>query len=382
MKKFITSEYVGVGHPDKVADQISDSILDLHLEKDQNSRVAAETLVSGRHVFLTGEISSETSFSDIEIKRRIHETIGEAGYGKNLPCHFRQGNILFNILLKPQSININSGVNRTDGDIGAGDQGIMFGYATKETKKYHSLPYALASTLLNSLNEKILLGQAPNIFTDNKSQVCCSYENGLIRVEKVLLSTFHHPDFPLEDVRSWIWKEIIEPILGDLSSLENGHKFGKSTPEIFINSAGPFFIGGPEADAGLTGRKIIVDTYGGAAPHGGGAFSGKDPSKVDRSAAYMARHIAKNLVANEYCERALVQLSYAIGHTQPFSIWIEGDGDTKELVSLVRKSFDLSPKGIIDYLKLTDPSIIKYSKLASGGHFLDENLPWEKIVKL
>jgi S-adenosylmethionine synthetase len=368
---------VGIGHPDKVADQISDSILDMFLKVDPKSRVACETLVSGNKVIIAGEVSSRAVFTDSDIKNTIRETVEKAGYNSNIPCEFRSDNLDIKIYIKSQSPNINHGVNREDGDIGAGDQGIMFGYATDEAVGYLPLPYVVASDLLIDLNYKIQNGMIPGIFTDNKSQVCCLYDNGNIWIEKIILSSFHDELLSVERVRNLLKREIIDPILEGYSN------HIKKNPEILINSAGPFFVGGPEADAGLTGRKIIVDTYGGFAPHGGGAFSGKDPSKVDRSAAYMARHMANSLVANGYVKKALIQLSYAIGHVKPFSISVDADSEHSEefLVDLINKNFDLSPKGIIDYLKLTDQSVVEYRSIAAGGHFLPSNAPWEKIKK-
>lgn len=382
MHRYLSSEYVGIGHPDKVADQISDSILDMYLMKDPNSRVAAETLVSGNKVIVAGEITSLASFSEEEIRRTIRNTVRQAGYTFDTPCQFREDNLDIQLYLKPQSPNIHEGVDKKDGDIGAGDQGIMFGYAKNECgNMYLPLPYVLAVDLLITLNQKILNGELPGIFTDNKSQVCCLYDSvGGITIEKVILSSFHDELLSVERVRDLLKREIVDPVLDRWKQYSS-----VSGPELFINSAGPFSIGGPEADAGLTGRKIIVDTYGGFAPHGGGAFSGKDPSKVDRSAAYMARHIAKSIVANGYTDEALVQLSYAIGHVKPFSISIKtpnlSDREEMDLIKKIEETFDLSPKGIINYLKLNDSRTVKYQNIASGGHFLSPSAPWEQIKK-
>lgn len=378
MKRYLTSEYVGIGHPDKVADQISDTILDMYLEQDPNAHVAAETLVSGNKIIVAGEITSTAWFLEEQIKARIVDTVINAGYNVNVPCQFREGNLDISLFIKPQSPNINDGVNKSNGDIGAGDQGIMFGYAVSEMGEgiYLPLPYVIASDILTLLNTKIKTGMLPGIYTDNKSQVCCHYENGHIWIEKIILSSFHNKDIEIEEVRSILRKEVINEVLYGYSQYVPKDK----EIEIFINSAGPFWIGGPESDAGLTGRKIIVDTYGGFAPHGGGAFSGKDPSKVDRSAAYMARHIAKNLVGNGYASEALVQLSYGIGQLHPFSIAVKSDSVVPEedLVKLIESTFDLSPKGIINYLRLTDSTVVKYRKVAAGGHFLSPFVPWEK----
>lgn len=375
MKRYISSEYVGCGHPDKIADQISDSILDLYLQKDKNARVAAETLVSGNKVILAGEITSTATFGVKDIENEIIKTVEDIGYGPNIPCEFRSNNLDIHIHLKPQSPNIHNGVDKEDGNIGAGDQGIMFGYATTETQSYLPVPYVIAAELLTYLNSLILSKKLEGIYTDNKSQVCCSYDGTNTYIEKIILSSFHHKDLSVEDVRMILDKEVIDVILDKYSRFV---RKGKDI-ELLINSAGPFYYGGPEADAGLTGRKIIVDTYGGFAPHGGGAFSGKDPSKVDRSAAYMARHIAKNLVASRYAHEALIQLSYAIGSIQPFSIHVKSNSylEQETLIKMIQNRFDLSPKGIIEYLKLNDSNVIQYKKVAAKGHFLDDTYTWE-----
>jgi len=376
MHNFRTSEYVGLGHPDKVADQISDTILDLYLEKDPNSRVAVETLVSGNNVFLAGEISSKETIHNKDIRKAIRNTLHDIGYKSNLPGNFHHDDVDIQVYLKPQSTNIHSGVDKEDGQVGAGDQGIMFGYATEETPELLPLPYVIAADLLNVLNAQILEGTLPNFYTDNKSQVCIDYYNGQKYIHEIILSSWHDPSLEIEEVRDILRNKVVNPIYEKYEAYIPGDVL----PIAHINSAGPFFIGGPTADAGVTGRKIIVDTYGGFAPHGGGAFSGKDPSKVDRSATYMARHVAKSLVANGYATEALVQLSYAIGHTQPFSIHLESDsGRDEELIAKIRQNFDLSPKGIINYLKLNDPNTIKYKNIASGGHFLNQTAPWEQI---
>jgi S-adenosylmethionine synthetase len=350
----------------------------LYLSSDPNARVAAETLVSGNKIIVAGEITSKSSFSEDTIRDEITKTVVRAGYHKNVPCHFREGNLDISLFIKPQSPNISQGVNKEDGDIGAGDQGIMFGYATSEMGEgfYLPTPYVMAADILTNLNHKITTGKLQGIYTDNKSQVCCFYQNGNIWIDKIILSSFHDKSISVEDVRTLLRKEVIDEIL---------YMYGANVPkdkeiDVFINSAGPFWVGGPESDAGLTGRKIIVDTYGGFAPHGGGAFSGKDPSKVDRSAAYMARHVAKSLVVNGYAEEALVQLSYAIGQIHPFSISVKSDSVLPEdvLVKMIEENFDLSPKGIIEYLQLTNSDVVKYKNVASGGHFLSSNVPWEK----
>jgi len=378
MNRYLTSEYVGIGHPDKVADQISDSILDMYLEQDKNARVAVETLVSGNKAIVVGEVTSSAHFSNEDLKRTVKKVAVNAGYNSNVPCQFREDNLDIQLHLREQSPNIHQGVDKENGQIGAGDQGIMFGFATNETDLYLPLPYVVAADLLTTLNYQIMNGFLSDIYTDNKSQVCCWYQNGNIWIDRIILSSFHNEKLSVNEVREVLQKEVIDLILGKYD--EN---VSKKEIDVFINSAGPFFIGGPEGDSGLTGRKIIVDTYGGFAPHGGGAFSGKDPSKVDRSAAYMARHISKSLVANGYASKALIQLSYAIGHVKPFSIAIDSDSSLPEevLVKMVQENFDLSPKGIIDYLKLTDQTAVKYRYIAGGGHFLPSSAPWEEIKK-
>jgi len=383
MERYRTSEYVGIGHPDKVADQISDTILDLYLAEDPNARVAVETMVSGNKVILAGEISSLVSFSKWEIKRNIRQTLENIGYGLGIPGEFNSANVEIDIYLKEQSKNIHSGVDKEDGDVGAGDQGIMFGYAVNETENYLPLPYVISADLLNKLNELILSKELEGFYTDNKSQTCVKYlsHKGISIadkfLEKIILSCWHKESMDLGEVREILQVNVVDPILDKYKN------YIVNPPEIHINSAGSFYIGGPVADAGLTGRKIIVDTYGGFAPHGGGAFSGKDPSKVDRSAAYMARHIAKSLVVNGYAYEALVQLSYAIGQVQPFSVDVKSDSEytEEELIKLIRNNFDLSPKKIIDYLKLNDPNSVKYKIVASGGHFMDPAVTWEQIKK-
>lgn len=385
MNRYRTSEYVGIGHPDKVADQISDTVLDMFLADDPNARVAAETLVSGNKVIIAGEVASPAPFGGEDIERNVRQTLEDIGYGPHVPGGFNSEEAQIEILLKPQSANIHSGVDKEDGDVGAGDQGIMFGYAVNETEYYLPLPYVISAELLNILNQQILIWGLEGFYTDNKSQTCVRYKTheGISVadkfIEKIILSCWHKESMDIGDVRIILEENVIKPVLNKYQN----YLYEEDEVELHINSAGPFFIGGPVADAGLTGRKIIVDTYGGFAPHGGGAFSGKDPSKVDRSAAYMARHIAKSLVINGYAYEALVQLSYAIGETQPFSIDIKSDSQLPEeqLVKMVRDNFDLSPKGIINYLELNDSNVVKYKTVASGGHFLDPTLPWEQIRK-
>ena len=365
---FFTSESVTEGHPDKLADLISDSILDEAIKKDKNARVAVETFVSGNVVTIAGQI---TLNEKLPINKIVRETIREIGFdNENIDIDYRTCKIYTNIV--KQSPDIALGV-----DIGgAGDQGIMFGYASNETENY--MPYAiymahkLSRKLTDVRKQKII----PYLRPDGKTQVTVEYENDKPkRIETILISTQHEENIEQEELK----KDIIEKVIK--TTIPNN--MIDTNTKIYINPTGRFVIGGPLGDTGLTGRKIIVDTYGGYARHGGGAFSGKDASKVDRSAAYMLRHIAKNIVANGYAEKCEIQLSYAIGMENPLSICVNTFGTGKkteeELVKLIEENFDLTPKGIIKYLELDKPI---FSKTTNYGHFGKEDLPWEKIIKL
>ena len=367
-KYYFTSESVTEGHPDKLADLISDTILDECLKQDKNSRVAVETFVSGNVVTIAGQITSEAK---INIENLVRETIKEIGYdNENTDMDYRTCKIDVNIAR--QSPDIAMGV-----DIGgAGDQGIMFGYASNETQNY--MPYAinmahkLSERLTQVRKQKII----PYLRPDGKTQVTVEYENGKPkRIETILISTQHNENVEQEELKIDIINKVINEVVPK-------DMLDKNT-KIYINPTGRFVIGGPLGDTGLTGRKIIVDTYGGYARHGGGAFSGKDASKVDRSAAYMLRHIAKNIVANDYAEKCEIQVSYAIGMEEPLSIYINtfetGKKTDEELVELVKNKFNLRPKAIIDYLGLQEPI---YTRTTNYGHFGKNELPWEKIVKL
>lgn len=369
MKKYyFTSESVTEGHPDKLADLISDSILDECLKQDKNSRVAVETFVSGNTVTIAGQITTKSEF---DIDNLVRNTIKQIGYdNEETDMDYRTCKIDINVT--KQSSDIAMGVDNG----GAGDQGIMFGYASNETENY--MPYAInmAHKLSKRLAEVRKNGIIPYLRPDGKVQVTVEYEDDKPkRIETILISTQHNSDISQEQLK----KDIIENVINAVVP-EN---MMDTNTKIYVNPTGRFVIGGPLGDTGLTGRKIIVDTYGGYARHGGGAFSGKDASKVDRSATYMLRHIAKNIVANGYAEKCEIQVSYAIGMKEPLSIYINTFGTGKkteeELVEIIKKNFDLTPNGIIEYLHLKEPI---YTQTTNYGHFGKDNLPWEKIIKL
>ena len=369
MKKYyFTSESVTEGHPDKLADLISDSILDECLKQDKNSRVAVETFVSGNTVTIAGQVTTKAEF---DIDNLVRNTIKQIGYdNEETDMDYRTCKIDINIT--KQSSDIAMGVDNG----GAGDQGIMFGYASNETENY--MPYAInmAHKLSKRLAEVRKNGTIPYLRPDGKVQVTVEYEDDKPkRIETILISTQHNSDISQEQLK----KDIIESVINVVVP-EN---MMDANTKIYVNPTGRFVIGGPLGDTGLTGRKIIVDTYGGYARHGGGAFSGKDASKVDRSATYMLRHIAKNIVANGYAEKCEIQVSYAIGMKEPLSIYINTFGTGKkteeELVEIIKKNFDLTPNGIIEYLHLKEPI---YTQTTNYGHFGKDNLPWEKIINL
>ena len=369
MKKYyFTSESVTEGHPDKLADLISDSILDECLKQDKNSRVAVETFVSGNTVTIAGQVTTKAEF---DIDNLVRNTIKQIGYdNEETDMDYRTCKIDINIT--KQSSDIAMGVDNG----GAGDQGIMFGYASNETENY--MPYAInmAHKLSKRLAEVRKNGTIPYLRPDGKVQVTVEYEDDKPkRIETILISTQHNSDISQEQLK----KDIIESVINAVVP-EN---MMDANTKIYVNPTGRFVIGGPLGDTGLTGRKIIVDTYGGYARHGGGAFSGKDASKVDRSATYMLRHIAKNIVANGYAEKCEIQVSYAIGMKEPLSIYINTFGTGKkteeELVEIIKKNFDLTPNGIIEYLHLKEPI---YTQTTNYGHFGKANLPWEKIISL
>ncbi len=371
-----TSESVSEGHPDKLADQVSDSILDAILEQDPTARVAAETLANTGLIVLAGEITTTANVDYIKVAR---ETIKRIGYDNtDYGIDYKGCAVL--VAYDKQSPDIAQGVDKAEDDPldqGAGDQGLMFGYACDETPQLLPLPIWLSHRIMERQSQLRKDGRLPWLRPDAKSQVTIKYENGKpSAIDTVVVSTQHAPEMELKDIREAVIEEIIKPTLPK--------ELIKGDIKFLVNPTGRFVIGGPQGDCGLTGRKIIVDTYGGAAPHGGGAFSGKDPSKVDRSAAYAGRYVAKNIVAAGLASRCLVQISYAIGVAQPTSIMVETYGTGKVsnelLTALVREHFDLRPKGIVKMLDLLRPI---YTKTAAYGHFgRDEpEFSWEAIDK-
>lgn len=376
MKRFFTSESVTEGHPDKIADQISDAILDDILKNDPNGRVACETICTTGMVMVFGEI---TTNHYVDVQKIVRDTVTEIGYVRG-KYGFDADNLAVLTAIDPQSPDIAMGVDESsDHEQGAGDQGIMFGYACKETEEYMPLAITLAHKLCHKLTEVRKNGTLSYLRPDGKSQVTVEYDdNGnILRIDTVLISTQHSPEVELsklaEDIKKYVVDEVIPSNLVD-----------KDTKFLF-NPTGRFVIGGPAGDSGLTGRKIIVDTYGGAACHGGGAFSGKDPSKVDRSASYMARYIAKNVVAAGLCDKCQIQLSYAIGVAEPTSVLVDTFGTAKVDEELIQNKileiFNLTPKGIIRTLDLKRPI---YKQTAAYGHFgrTDIDLPWEHLDKV
>ncbi|MCC4801071.1 methionine adenosyltransferase [Enterovibrio norvegicus] len=372
-KHLFTSESVSEGHPDKIADQISDAVLDAILEQDPKARVACETYVKTGMVMVGGEI---TTSAWVDIEELTRQTVREIGYVHSDMGFDADSCAVLNTIGK-QSPDINQGVDRADPkEQGAGDQGIMFGYACNETDVLMPAPITYSHLLVKKQAEVRKSGKLDFLRPDAKSQVTFQYDQGkIVGIDAVVLSTQHCDSVTTEHLREAIMEEIIKPVL-PTEWLNKETKF-------FINPTGRFVIGGPMGDCGLTGRKIIVDTYGGAARHGGGAFSGKDPSKVDRSAAYAARYVAKNIVAAGLADRCEIQLSYAIGVADPTSIMVETFGTEKVsqeiIIEAVRQHFDLRPYGLQEMLDLLQPI---YKKTAAYGHFGREEFPWEKTDKV
>jgi S-adenosylmethionine synthetase len=370
-----TSESVSEGHPDKMADQVSDAVLDAIFKQDPYGRVACETLLTENKAIVAGEIGTRSDVK-IPVEEIVRETAKQIGYC-DAACGFDYKTCEIENLLHKQSANIADAVVKKDGEIGAGDQGLMFGYACNETPELMPLPIMLAHRLLEKLAEVRKAGQIPWLLPDAKSQVSIRYVGHRpVAVERVVLSTQHSKGIAHDEIEDLVKRYVIDPVL-PLNLIAKNIAY-------LINPSGNFYIGGPLGDTGLTGRKIIVDTYGGSCPHGGGAFSGKDPTKVDRSAAYAARYIAKNIVAAGLAERCTVQLSYAIGVVEPTSLMINLHGDRKveehAAENAVREIFKVTPKGMIDMLDLRRPI---YQKTASYGHFGRElpEFTWERTDK-
>ena len=370
-----TSESVSEGHPDKVCDRISDAIVDAYLTADPYSRVAVETMATTNRVFLAGETRGPASVTNDLIEQVVRRAIKEIGYEQD---GFHWQKVKIETFIHPQSADIAQGVDaKGNKDEGAGDQGIMFGYACRETEHFMPAPIYYAHNILRSLSEARHSGAEPGLGPDAKSQVTLLYENGKpVRATSVVVSTQHSANLDQEAVR-----EIVRPHV--VNTLPSGWMCPEE--EFYVNPTGRFVIGGPDGDAGLTGRKIIVDTYGGAAPHGGGAFSGKDPTKVDRSAAYAARYLAKNVVAAGLAERCTIQVSYAIGVSKPLSVYVNTDDtgqvDEERLSKALQQVMDLSPRGIREHLGLNRPI---YARTTAYGHFgrtpdADGGFSWEKV---
>ena len=371
-EKFLfTSESVTEGHPDKVCDHIADSILDEFIRNDKNSRVACEVVATTGLILVMGEVTTE---SYVDIQKVVRDTVNKIGYNRG-KIGFDGDNLAILVSLDEQSPDIAMGVKSGEG---AGDQGLMFGYATNENEEFMPSPIILAHKLTKRLAEVRKEEKVDFLRPDGKSQVTVEYINGKVnRVDSIVISSQHNESVTLKELREFIIEEVINKVIP--------HELIDEDTKIYINPTGRFVIGGPKGDSGLTGRKIIVDTYGGYARHGGGAFSGKDPTKVDRSASYMARYIAKNLVASGVADKLEVGLSYVIGMSEPTSIMVNTYGTAKisdlEIVKIIRENFILTPLGIIEYFDLRRPI---YGQISNYGHFgrNDLDLPWEKLDKV
>ena len=365
---YFTSESVTEGHPDKLCDYISDSILDACLEQDENARVAVETFAANNTITVAGQI---TTTATINVEQIVREVIKEVGFDNSeTDMDYRTCNVAIDIAKQSPDIAIGVDVG------GAGDQGIMFGYACDETESY--MPYAI--DMAHKLASRITIArktkEIPYLRPDAKTQVTVEYEEDKPkRIETILISTQHLDTVDTETIKNDLVEKVIKDVVPE--NMIDEHT------KIYVNPTGRFVIGGPLGDTGLTGRKIIVDTYGGYARHGGGCFSGKDASKVDRSAAYMLRHIAKNIVANGYAKKCEIQIAYAIGMKEPLAIYVNtfgtGTMDDEKIVALIKEKFDLTPEGIINYLELRKPI---YRKTTNYGHFGKSDLPWEKVIQL
>lgn len=371
-RRIFTSESVTEGHPDKVCDQIADAILDDLLAKDPKSKVACEVIATTGLVLVMGEV---TTHSYVDVQKIVRSTVDRIGYNRG-KFGFDAENLAILVALDEQSPDIAQGVGDCEG---AGDQGIMFGYACKETEEYMPLPITLAHKLAKKLTDVRKEKYPKELRPDGKTQVSVEYdeEGNVLRIDTILVSTQHDEEVSLDWLKKIIREEVINPVVP-------AHLIDENT-KFYVNPTGRFVIGGPKGDSGLTGRKIIVDTYGGYAPHGGGSFSGKDPTKVDRSASYAIRWVAKNMVAAGFADKLQIQVSYGIGMAEPISICVDTFGTSKysdeELINIIKRHFDLTPKGIIETLDLRRPI---YASTAAYGHFgrSDLDLPWEKLNKV